>query len=82
MGYPLTEFTLQDDSLRHQVRFILTNNSHTVQISCNCRKYHTSQGVLAYKPIAPTSSIEESRRLYNDPVNHWIPFTDEDKAKW
>lgn len=80
MSYPLTEYTLQDDSLEHQVRFLMTHNQ--IQLSCNCRHYNTTQGNLAYEPIGPTSTIEESRRLYNDPVNHWAPFSDVDKAKW
>lgn len=80
MSYPLTSFTLRDDTLVHQVRFTMSNNQ--VRISCNCRRYLTDQNYTTYEPIAPTSNIEESRRLYNDPVNHWAPFTDDDKAKW
>lgn len=72
-----------DDTLVHQVRFSSSHN--VVQISCVCRNRtgrHEKHGKLYADPIGPTKDIEESRRLYNDPANHWAPFADEDKAKW
>jgi hypothetical protein len=32
--------------------------------------------------MGTSKNIEESRELYNNPDNHFAPFTDEDKAKW
>lgn len=43
---------------------------------------HEKAGKLYADPIGPSKNIQESRRLYNDPANHWAPFTDADKAKW
>lgn len=75
--------TSADPTLLHQV--IFTTRNHVVNISCNCRMTtgtHEKAGKLFAKPIGPTRNMEESRRLYNNPANHWAPFTDEDKAKW
>lgn len=75
--------TLRDETLTHQV--ILTTPNHTTVISCNCRIVRTSHlkgSRPHYLPIGPTRSIEESRELYNDPENHFAPFTEADRAKW
>lgn len=79
----LSAVTLQDDALTHQVRFSLVRQR--VAISCNCRATtgkHEKAGKLYYERIGFSESIEESRRLYNDPDNHWAPFGKEDEAKW
>lgn len=79
----LSHVTKQDPTLTHQVQLHL--NNHVVYVSCNCRKTvgeHAKAGKLYYDPIGPSKNIEESRRLYNDPINHWAPFSDDDKARW
>jgi hypothetical protein len=79
----LDHVTLRDDTLTHQVRLILVRQR--VYVSCNCRAtpgQHSKAGKINYDHIGPSDSIAESRRLYNDPENHWAPFTKEDEAKW
>lgn len=58
-----------------------------VHVSCICRTKpptteNGSDGSRSNVPIGPTRDLDESRTLYNDPDNHWAPFTEEDKAKW
>ena len=75
-------FTAIDDTLRHQVRFLIHNSD--VHISCVCRKVKSnrSAGPYSFASMGQTSDIEDSRRLYNDPSNHKDPFNEEDEAKW
>lgn len=75
--------TLRDDTLTHQVRFSMVRRQ--VSVSCNCRATtgkHEKAGKIIYSSMGFSSTIEESRRLYNDPANHWAPFSEGDKAKW
>lgn len=81
----LPYFTPLDDTLIHQVRFI--TRKRAIHISCICRtrapsSENSKDGTRSLDSIGPTKSLEESRKLYNDPDNHWAPFTEEDKAKW
>lgn len=76
-------FTEADPTKLHQVRF---SSSHgRITVSCNCRMTtggHEKAGKLTASPMGRCRNLEESRELYNNPANHWAPFTDEDKAKW
>lgn len=74
-----------DDTLTHQVRFTTIN--HQVHISCVCRSKdalppESRKGKAHFDPIGLSRNLDESRKLYNDPENHFAPFTDEDVAKW
>jgi hypothetical protein len=74
-----------DDTLTHQVRFTLIN--HQVNVSCVCRSKENlppqeRRHKSAFDPIGISRNIDEGRLLYNDPKNHFAPFTEEDKAKW
>lgn len=79
-GLSLPYYTPQDDTLEHQVRFLF--HDHHVVVSCNCRKDHTANNVAFYSAIAPSHNLDDARRLYNDPANHWASFSEGDKAKW
>jgi hypothetical protein len=79
----LSHLTKRDETLTHQVIFTITN--HTVSISCNCRviRDSTAKGSHPHPvPIGPSANIAESRRIYNDPTNHFTSFTKDDEAKW
>lgn len=79
----LDHVTLQDDTLTHQVRFVTRGN--TVCVSCNCRLTtgdHSKAGKAFHEPITSVRDLDEARRLFNDPENHWAKFGDEDHAKW
>lgn len=77
----LSHATLRDESLPHQV--VIFCNTGTIHVSCNCRKTGAGYNDLQhYESMGVTESIEESRRLYNDPANHRVPFSEEDVAKW
>lgn len=78
MALKLTHFTLSDPTLTHQV-VIFFSGSH-IFISCNCRKIKKNN--ISHHPIGPTSDLKESRELYNNPKNHWKPFSKEDEAVW
>lgn len=74
--------TLRDDSLTHQVVFFVGPH-HQVHVSCNCRKLAGhNQHSPAYESMGSSTTLEQSRRLYNNPANHAVEFTQEDKAKW
>lgn len=77
----IDHLTYQDDNLVHQVRIFNPKVSTEIVVSCRCRTY-VEDGITKISPIAPTRDIQESRKLYDDPYNHWEPFTEEDKAKW
>lgn len=83
-GLRLSHITLRDPTLPHQVVFQNPSGSNDIVVSCNCRqKYKTGvPGVVAYDPIGVANDIVEARILYNDPANHWTPFTEEYVAKW
>lgn len=71
---------LRDETLTHQVRLILVGNSTVV--SCNCRRApgkNDKAGKLNYDHIGKTHDFNETRKLYNNPENHWAPFGEEDK---
>ena len=73
--------TERDESLPHQVVFIVLNN--TVYVSCNCRVEHRGPGnAKTYDPMGQSNDLNRSRRLYNDPANHRKPFGKGDAAKW
>lgn len=74
----LDHYTLKDDSLTHQVRFLKIGNQYDVVVSCNCLKNPDG----SHDHMGTTKSIKESRRHYNNPDNHRAKFTDEDVAKW
>lgn len=80
MPLELKRQTVRDETLTHQV--VLFTLGSVVQISCNCRLVRHKTGSYGYDSMGPTANIEESRRLYNDPANHWNEFTGEDEAKW
>lgn len=73
--------TLRDSSLPHQVVFFTPGGTSRVLVSCNCRSAFNKKGHY-YDPIGPVMTLEESRKLYNNPANHHKPFTEEDKATW
>lgn len=79
MAWPLVHLAHRDPLLVHQV--VLIERNHKIYVSCNCRE-KLNYTTYSYDPIAETNSIEESRKLYNDPANHWVKFTQEDEAKW
>lgn len=82
-GMRLSHVTLRDPTLPHQVVFSVGSSSTAgVHISCNCRAVVNHQGNVTYDTIGPTKDLDESRRLYNDPVNHRKPFSKEDEALW
>lgn len=70
----------------HQVRF--TARNHKIMVGCICRirlegsTEYIVDGSRKVHMIGETKNLDESRALYNDPENHWLPFTEEDKAKW
>ena len=71
----------RDDSLLHQVR--LTTTNHKVFVSCNCRRtvpvsVNDKGGKLQWQPIGQTHDFDETKRLYNNPENHWAEFGEED----
>lgn len=72
------KFTQRDPTLTHQVVIVVAKGSFHIHVSCNCletvRHGHESMGV--------TTSLEESRRLYNNPANHRVEFTPNDYARW
>lgn len=71
--------TLANPDLPHQAVFLVVASK--VHISCNClRRRHGTY--VSQDPIAEAPSLEISRKLYNDPTNHRIPFSKEDEAKW
>lgn len=73
--------TERDESLPHQVVFIVLNN--TVYVSCNCRVEHHDPGnTKTYDPMGQSNDLDRSRRLYNNPANHRKPFGEGDAAKW
>ena len=79
----LDHMTERDDTLTHQVKLSLVKQRVTV--SCNCRATqgkHSKAGKIFYEPMGFSDSIDESRRLYNNPANHNAEFTQEDEAKW
>lgn len=79
----LDHYTERDDTLIHQVRFV--TRVQKIYVSCICRSRtgdHEKAGKLFQEPIGSTKNLAEARDLYNDPENHWAPFTNDDKAKW
>jgi hypothetical protein len=81
----LSHMTEADPDLTHQVRFIAGNPG--IFVSCNCRRRAAEtenfyDGSRSFDPMGLSRNLDESRKLYNDPKNHWAPFTDKDKAKW
>lgn len=80
MAMQPSHITLRDETLTHQVHFLNANS--TVDVSCNCRTMIGSNGMTWYEPMGRSRTIEESRKLYNNPANHWAPFSREDEAKW
>lgn len=80
-----SHMTLVDPLTVHQVRFIASAGG--ILVSCNCRvrapeSNNSTDGSRSHDPIGLSRNLDESRRLYNDPANHWAPFTEKDKAKW
>lgn len=80
MTMQLSHVTEADPTLNHQVVFVMV--ASTVWISCNCRATVNHNATSTHDPIAPSHNLDESRRIYNDPSNHWESFTDEDRSKW
>lgn len=86
-GYadPVPPYTTdRDPTLEHQVVIQSHPPGHHIKVSCNCRlKYNTGKGgVVGYDPIGTVEDAEDTKRLYNDPANHWKPFSKEDELKW
>lgn len=72
----IDHMTERDPLLAHQV--ILTRAENETAVSCNCL-FNETHG---YETMGTTMDIETSRLLYNNPDNHRLPFTEEDRAKW
>lgn len=73
--------TLRDETLTHQVHFYIGGDY--VYMSCNCRrKPPSTTGQHSYSPITKNTDLAANRAAYNDPANHWKPFSQEDEAKW
>jgi hypothetical protein len=74
------------DDLNHQVRFVLKDHKTYVGCICRVRLEGSTEflvnGSRKVQMIGPAVGLDESRELYNNPENHWLPFTEEDKAKW
>jgi hypothetical protein len=75
------KWSTRDKSLLHQVILEVhsggTNKDkgHHIFVSCNCRRKKGG----AYAPMGYTENTTDTKRLYNDPNNHLIPFTEEDE---
>lgn len=78
----LSHMTPQDDSLTHQVRFMVKKRSSEIHMSCNCKQRAHPTGVAYDSMGRVDGNIELARKIYNDPANHNKPFTEEDIAKW
>lgn len=78
----LSHVTLADDSLTHQVRF--TTYHGGLYVSCNCRRTIVNETFqkLHTEAIGRYRDLDEARKLYNDPANHWKPFSKEDESRW
>lgn len=60
---------------------ILRNHKRSITVSCKCRMRtgtHSKAGKLYAEPIDVTRNWNETVALYNDPENHWAPFTEAD----
>lgn len=80
----LSHMTPRDETLTHQVVFTQRGGGGQ-NVSCNCRATvgeHEKAGKFYYSPMGESRNIETSRELYNNPDNHFAPFSDEDRAKW
>ena len=63
-------------------KLLLRVRKHKIYLSCACRETkgkHSKAGVRLYSYIAETTNFDQTREYYNDPENHWAPFTDEDR---
>ena len=70
----------------HQVFFRNSKSGHSL-VGCVCRVVRgTSKYVVDFSrslsPIGEHKGLDEARELYNDPDNHFAPFTEADRAKW
>ena len=72
--------TPRDESLDHQVIFVVLGkkSAKRIHVSCNCLK--NSRG--GHDSMGQTCELTQSRKIYNNPDNHRKPFTQEDEAKW
>jgi hypothetical protein len=76
-------YTYRDETLTHQVVFAQCGSGGQ-NVSCNCRrtKEPRKRGDHDYSPMGESHNLEESRALYNNPDNHFAPFSKDDEAKW
>jgi hypothetical protein len=74
--------TLRDETLPHQVVFLIMNC--TTMVSCNCLAIkNINKDLTSHDPIGPAPTTADARELYDNPNNHRGPkFTDLDRAKW
>lgn len=72
----LPYMTERDESLPHQVVFIV--HESRVQVSCNCRKVGNTHQIMGMAD----GDLDRARTLYNNPVNHRGTFGEGDAAKW
>lgn len=73
---------LRDESLTHQA--VISYYRDGTYVSCNCRATvgeHEKAGKIYYDHIGKTTNYQETRALYNNPENHWAPFSKEDELR-
>lgn len=81
MSAHLDHYTDTDPSLTHQVIFGLIRGKTVV--SCNCRaRFNPVWKNRTASWMGETHNLDEARELYNNPENHFQPFSREDEAKW
>lgn len=78
----LDHMTLADPTLTHQVIIFKPNQGFDIEVTCNCLAHIKSPGGISHYSMGKTTTLDETRALYNDPTNHRKPFTKEDEARW
>jgi hypothetical protein len=69
----------------HEVRMGLVKGK--IKVGCICRvkpstTRNATDGSRLLDYMGQVHDLDESRKLYNNPENHYAPFTEGDKAKW
>ena len=70
----------------HQIQLRLDQKTRRTVVSCVCRasELKHARGKTAgeyYEPIGMLGDGQTMWDLYNDPSNHWVDFSDEDKVR-
>lgn len=87
MAMRLKKQTLRDETLEHQV-ILFTNHDckwGAVMVSCNCLKVPNEgkAGATPYMPMDVSNNLDDTKRIYNTPENHYKPFDVEEWGlKW